>query len=90
MTLTLDLSPSEEKDLQTGAAHDGVPVGEYARNLFATALRQKTTAHRRAILEAEAAEAFAASGETEEDMEAYIQQAVREVRAELSARDAHP
>jgi hypothetical protein len=88
MTLQLELSPAEERELQASAARDGIPVGALVHRLLASALRQQKVVQRRAAMEAEAARLFAASGETDEEMEAYIQQTVEQVRAEMSTLDA--
>ena len=85
MTLTLDLSPIIEQQLQDSAAHNGVTVDVQAQSLIAFALQLKTKELRRNALEAQAATAFAASGETEEEMEAYVLQSVKQIRAEMRA-----
>jgi hypothetical protein len=90
MPLTLELTASIEQELAATAARDGVTPDVLAVRLLKSALRQNAREQRRAEMEAAAAAAFAASGETEEEMEAYIAATVKQVRAEIAARDAEP
>ncbi len=83
MSLTLDLNPTQERDLETLAISEGVPSRELAQQLFATALRQKKTF---AQLHAKAAADFAASGMSEEDVYTYGEQLVKQVRSEMNAQ----
>lgn len=82
MTLILEFSPAEERELQTRAEREGLTLEEFARrSLLAPA--KKTFEQ----MQAEAAAQYAASGETEEEMEAYINATVKQVRAEIAAAE---
>jgi hypothetical protein len=83
MSLTLDLNPTQERDLETLADSEGVPSQAFAQQLFAAALRQKKTF---AQLHAKAAADFTASGISEDEVYAYGEQLVKQVRTEMNAQ----
>ena len=97
MSLTLELSPAQESELRTAARREGMPVTDYAHQLFATALRQQTPvlSLQDASLDWEAElqwaqqqarEAFAVSGVTDDELTADVEAEVDDYRAEVYAR----
>ncbi len=87
MTVTLELTPIQERTLQSDAQREGVPIEQFIlRRLVSTSsLRFNSDEMERQI-----ADGFAASGMTEEELDEYVIQSVKQVRAEIRARDAQP
>jgi hypothetical protein len=88
MTLMLELSPAEERELVATAEKEGISVEEYIlrRVLPSRSEPPETWEQRRSRVVA----GFAASGMTEEELEEYAVQAVKQVRAERRAKEAQP
>lgn len=82
MTLQLELSPAEEREVQTNAEREGITVEEYARRRLLSPLSLQP--NWRAMLrdgQAAARQAFAASGQTDEELSAEIEAEVKAYRA---------
>ena len=104
--MTLNLSPVQETELQAAARQEGMPVDDYAHQLFVTALRERlplhampreTQAGEPLSWEAElqwaqqqAREALAVSGKTDDEITADVEAEVDEYRAEGYARTQAP
>ncbi|MBC8140763.1 MAG: hypothetical protein H7Y38_04915 [Armatimonadetes bacterium] len=88
MSLVLELSPTQESELQNAAYREGIPVPDYAQRLLLAALRLRLPVDnsRRAALESDAARAFAASGMSEDELDEYAVRITKQVR--VAARDA--
>ncbi len=82
MSLTLELSPTQESELQSAAYREGIPVPDYAHRLFVTALRQQTVAQ--SIPRAK--EKPATSFDWEDDLK-WAQQQAREALAASGKTD---
>ncbi len=95
MSLVLELSPFEERQITSFAKEAGLPTIDYAHRLLVGALRDQTRGSRRTEAARQAwqerrteiAQSFAASSITEEELEAHAQQMTKESRAARSARD---
>ena len=97
MSLTLELSPTQESELQSAASREGMPVPDYAHRLLVTALQIQLPVRtappasvgvdRRAALEADAARAFVASGMSEEELDEYAVGVTKQVRANWREQD---
>jgi hypothetical protein len=85
MTLILEFSPAEERELQTRAEREGLTVEEFARrNLLTPAPTPAEPEWRVRLRESQAVaqQAFLASGLTEEEIGADIDAEVKAYRAE--------
>ena len=86
MTVTLELTPAQERALQSNAQHEGLALEQYIlRRLLSLSPEAPTFAQ----MQARAAEGFAASGMTNEDLDEYVVQSVKQIRAE-DTPDTHP
>ena len=98
MSLTLELSPLQESELETAASREGMPVSDYAHRLFVAALRVQLPVRpapslpdgsdRRAVLEADAARAFVVAGMSEEELDEYAVDVTKQVRASWREQDS--
>jgi hypothetical protein len=86
MTLILELSPAEERELTATAEKEGISVTEYVlrRVLPSRAASPESFEERRARIAA----GFAATGMTEEELEEYAVKAVKQTRIAKRLREA--
>ena len=106
MSLTLELSPTQENELQTAARREGMPVTDYAQRLFVAALRERVaTLENGTATNGQGEPAWKArlrasqerverarltNGITEEEIEADIDAAIRSYRQERAAQELKP
>ena len=89
MTVTLELSPAQERALHTEARREGLAVEQCI-------LRRLTNPPQDAPpidatftqMQARVAEGFAASGMTQEELDEYVVQPVKKIRAETDPNPA--
>jgi hypothetical protein len=84
MTITIELSPEDERRLEERAAQLGQDMAGYLRRLIEDDLEAARPAGSRAFAEilAPVHEDFRASGMTEGELDALLDEALRESRAE--------
>lgn len=84
MTVTIELSPDEERRLQERAAQLGQDVTAYVRLLIREDLEVGSSQKRRTFAEilSPVHEDFRKSGMTEGELDALLEEALRETRAE--------